>query len=709
MYLILVLLVAAEPAKTINVRSVSTPPRIDGTIDEVWLQADSSDDFVQSWPDDGAPVPERTVVRALQDEGNLYVAFRCYAARHRPVGALYGLEEEVTLFLDPTDSRSTGYFFRVYASGLYLDGMLLDDGNNWDWSWDCVWYAATSLHEDRLDVEIRIPFKSIRYKPGAAEWGVNFDRMIAATQERLVWQHVPEEEGGMRVSNAGRLSGINPQARGYYFELYPEGFVRYDQDAGDTVETVGDVAERLRPRASLNLKWDLTPQASLNATVLPDFAQIEADPYSFNLSRYPTYLSERRPFFVEGSEFFRMAGGGNGHGSLNTFYSRRIGKAVGQEPVPILGGLKLTSRQGYSSFGVITAYTDALVDTAGDIVEPRRAFGVLSGRTRIAEQTTGGLILSGTMADADDYNLALGGDWNLSTGPHNAVIQAAVSDRNGKTGWGLNSDYSGLLNGNTAVEGGLEAISDSFDVTDIGFVPWAGRVHFHAAAGPRFRGRGELARLTVMPRLGFTREPGSDDLSYGAGVGADAHLRSSWHVYFGGDAGQQAEADTQFPVGSLNLSVDKTHLRYNLNFGGYVGRAYNYTRRYVAYNASDWLFYTFYIAGRVAVVVGGSNNWELDPLGRVAGVTTVTRPRVDVRLNSKVSINLYDEVVLQTPETSWDSTRFRSNRLGCLFSWNFLPKSWLYVAFNDFRVDAGEGLTLASRVGAVKLRYLFHF
>jgi len=709
MSLILVLLVAVVPAKTLNVRRAATAPRIDGAIEDVWMEADSADDFVQSWPDEGGAATERTVVRLLQDDGNLYVAFRCYAAKHRPVAALYGLEEEVTLFLDPTDSRSNGYFFRVYGSGLYLDGMLLDDGNNWDWSWECVWHAATKMYDDRFEAEIRIPFKSIRYRPDAVEWGVNFDRMIAATQERLVWQHVPEDEGGMRVSNAGRLTGISPRARGYYFELYPEGFVRYDQDASDTVKTVADIAERIRPRASLNLKWDMTPQTSLNATVLPDFAQIEADPYSFNLSRYPTFLSERRPFFVEGSEFFRMAGGGNGHGSLNTFYSRRIGKAVGQEPVPILGGLKLTSRQGFTNFGAIGAYTDALKDTGGNVIEPRRAFAVLSGHTRIAEMTRAGLLFSGTAADKDNYNLALGGDWNFSTGPHNAIIQAAVSDRNGKTGWGLNSTYYGLLNGSVVTQGVLEAISDSFDVTDIGFVPWAGRVQFHASAGPRFRGRGELARLTVTPNVRFVREPGSDELSYGGGIAANANLRSNCFIYLGAETGQQAEADTQFPVNNLNLSVEKTHLKYNLSFGGYAARGYNYARGFVAYSASDWLFYTFYIAGHVAVVVGGSNNWELDPQNRVVGVTTVARPRVDVRLSSKISFNLYNEVVLQTPETRWDSTQFRSNRIGCLFSWNFLPKSWLYVALNDYRVDFGEGLTLASRVGAVKLRYLFYF
>ncbi|MDH5186934.1 MAG: hypothetical protein OEW70_07730, partial [candidate division WOR-3 bacterium] len=97
-------------------RYTEVPPRIDGRIEDVWLQADSISDFVQNNPDQGAEPTERTVVYVLQDKNNLYVAFRCYGAKYQPIAQLYGLEDEVTIYIDPTGSKSNGYFFRVYAS-----------------------------------------------------------------------------------------------------------------------------------------------------------------------------------------------------------------------------------------------------------------------------------------------------------------------------------------------------------------------------------------------------------------------------------------------------------------------------------------------------------------------------------------------------------------------------------------------------------------
>jgi hypothetical protein len=121
-------------------------------------------------------------------------------------------------------------------------------------------------------------------------------------------------------------------------------------------------------------------------------------------------------------------------------------------------------------------------------------------------------------------------------------------------------------------------------------------------------------------------------------------------------------------------------------------------------------------------MLGLNNYWELDPTGKVVAVTTPLSPRLDFRFDSRINFNIYDNLVFQTPETRFKETKPVSNRIGFLFSWNFLPKSWLYVAFNDYRIDPGEDLgsrtgcpflwhylRLASRVGAVKLRYLFYF
>ena len=703
MYLILALLVAAAPAKTLTVNRATTPPRLDGVIEDAWLAADSVEDFVQYMPDEGATPSERTVVYVMQDDANLYVAFRAWSLAAPPVGQLYGLEDELTLYLDPMESRQTAYFFKAYASGLWRQGLILDNGADEDWSWDGVWYVGTKLYPDRIECEMRIPFKTIRWRPGTEGWGVNFERGVARKNEFISWTEHKESEGGSQVSKYGRLIGAEPRAKGFYFELLPEGYVRYDENGAGT--------RKWRPSASLNLKWDLTPQTTLNATALPDFAQIESDPYSFNISRYPTYLEERRPFFIEGSEIFRL--GGLGHmgnfRQLDLFYSRRIGKPVGNKPVPILGGLKLTGRGRGWSAGFLGAATDQLTDTVGVTeLESRRAFAVLSGRGRLSPLFSGGLLFAGTAADTARHNAVLGGDIGLDAGRHKAILQFAGSEDARKTGWALNSGYGGYLGQFIAVAS-ASWISDSFSVKDIGYVPWAGRRTASVMAGPWWSRLGPVRRLYVTPCFTVQREPGSEDYSYKGGLWANVQMRTNAGGEFGVNAGRVFEADTSYFGRTANLSAWASDLKYNINANASYNHGYNYGRGFIADNYSGSLWGTYYLAGKVAAMLRLSTFWELDPAGKVVAVTSPLGPRLDFSFDPRVNFNVYDNIVFATPGTRLDSTRAVSNRIGFLFSWNFLPKSWLYVALNDFRMDVGEGLSLVSRVGAVKLRYLFYF
>jgi hypothetical protein len=702
MNLLLCLLLTAAAGRTIQVRTTDVAPRIDGRIEDVWLQADTVSDFMQSWPDQGEAGSERTEVFVLQDDANLYVAVRGWCEKAPPVGQLYGLEDEITVFIDPMDSRSMAYWFKTYGSGLYHDGLVLDNGANWDWSWEGVWFTEARLYDDRLEVEMRIPFKSIRYREGLSEWGFDVERFIARERERSHIIEVHDEEGGFQVSGFARLQGVAPRASGYYFELLPEGYVRYDQGRD---QTKGDVT----PFASLNLKWDLTPQTTLNATVLPDFAQIESDPYSFNISRYPVFLAERRPFFVEGNELFRQTSvGGGPFWPLQLFYSRRIGRPVGQEPVPILSGLKLTTRSRDWSFGALGAVTDQLTDTTGSVLEPRRGFAVLSGKTGLPDDSRLGMLFAGTVANGDGYNYTLGADWNHSEGPHRSTVQAALSDHTGTLGWALNSGYNGLI-GDVMLFGKVQAISDSFSVEDIGFVPWAGNKEISFGAGPRIDGNGgSFRRLNVVPGVYAFQSPGSNEMSYGGSVWTDINFRS-WGLNLEGDAGCTHEAGTGFFGRSARLSYWSNSLKDNLNFGAGYNHSYNYARGWLADNYSGWLTYTYYFWGRVALMLSANSWWEANPDCDIVGVTSAVRPKVDFRINSKISFNVYSEMVFNTPETRFGETDLASNRVGFLFSWNFRPKSWLYVAVNEYQADYGNGLELADRVAAVKLRYLLYF
>ncbi|HID32308.1 MAG TPA: hypothetical protein EYP24_02900, partial [bacterium (Candidatus Stahlbacteria)] len=470
MFILAILLFTVE--KTLSINHTPSPPVIDGRLERIWESADSISGLIQFRPYKGEEPEERTTVYALQDDNNLYFGIRCYS-KERPRPCISGNEDYVAVAIDPFGSKTTAYFFQVSLSGEFGDGWILDDGMNTDESWDGVWSRAVGIYDDRYEIEIKIPFKSIRYHQNLDEWGLQIKRYIARNHEFDYWTEVPELQE-LKVSAFGRLKGIEPKSTGYFFEIYPEGYIRQDRYFG--------VKDRIKPSLSLNLRWDLTPQTSVTGTFFPDFAQIESDPFELNLTQYPTKFEERRPFFLEGKEIFRLSDFGHGRGffkPIEIYYSRRIGRLIGDEPVPIITGIKLTSRGSRSELGVLTSYTDSLrVDTT----EPRKLFGVGRLRYRLFQISTIGLLYS-SMFRRDDYNQAVAIDGSFRKGKSQILIQGAVSDRNRKRDLALAGGYFGFI-GNFLALGSIQAFGDSFDVGEIGYAPWPGLKRAIFYSGP---------------------------------------------------------------------------------------------------------------------------------------------------------------------------------------------------------------------------------
>ncbi len=164
MSLLLLIFFGINHTKVIYTHFTEKAPIIDGVIEDTWQTADSIYDFVQFRPYENEPPSEQTVVYALQDEENLYFAFCCYADSIKPISCLTADEDFIAVRIDPFDSKTIAYFFNVYASGMIYDGWIFDDGRRMDASWEGVWYKALKFYDDRYEVEIKIPFKSIRYK-----------------------------------------------------------------------------------------------------------------------------------------------------------------------------------------------------------------------------------------------------------------------------------------------------------------------------------------------------------------------------------------------------------------------------------------------------------------------------------------------------------------------------------------------------------------
>ena len=692
--------------KVVEARFTNTPPKIDGVIEEVWHTADSVYDFVQHAPYEKTEPTERTVAYVLQDKENLYIAYRCFAEKSKPIACLTADEDHVIIGIDPFGSKSQAYFFIVYASGIPQDGLVFDDGRSMDHSWEGVWYRGVRVYDDHVDYEVKIPFKSIRYKKEIDEWGIQFHRYSAANRETAFWTEIPMHEDPM-VSKYGTLKDINPQSTGYYFELYPEGFVRNDKH--------GVLKDTTKISGSLNFKWDVTPQTTINATVFPDFAQIESDPFVLNLSRYPTYLQEQRPFFLEGMDIFRMSNFGPEQGffdRLNIFYTRRVGKSLNGDVIPIIGGLKATHKTENWNFGILGAYTESLE------TEPERGFGVFRVKRKVLKNSEMGMLFSGTAVDRDNYNYAIGFDVVYRKGFNQLIVQTAVSQKseegsnqtNKKEGWAISTGYFGLVKG-FLIKSAVEVVDSTFDVTDIGFVPWAGLREFNLTIGPmRTYQKGFLRNLFYGPSVVVFREPGEEGTSILGGFTFNPNFRNNWGFNVEGYVGKAHEADTSYFHRSVDFGSWGNFLGQHFNFGANYEYNYNYRRGFLADNFSTWFRIGYSIIDNVSLSMNGNEWVEWDTTGTLIAITSMAMPRVDIRFNADIMLTVFDQLVFDTPETEWGETNLVSNRLGALFAWNFKPKSWIYLAVNDYNIEDENGqMELYDRVAAVKAKYLVYF
>ena len=260
-YLLFYFLISSQTPKVINAKKTVITPRIDGFIEDCWAYGDSVSDFVQYCPKFGNNPSEKTVVYILLDKDNIYVAFKCYFSTEKPFVDLGGKEDRITLYLDTFNSKREAYCFSVTISGLNDNMQVFNNGKDFVDTWDCVWFYNVRLYNNRYEVEMKIPFKAIRYKKGLNEWEINFRRFIGKNSESDYWSI---EKNGLRVSDFGLLKDITPHCSELYIKAYPVGILRYEN--------------RLYLGLGGDASWDFLPSAGVSFTFFPDFAQIEGRP-----------------------------------------------------------------------------------------------------------------------------------------------------------------------------------------------------------------------------------------------------------------------------------------------------------------------------------------------------------------------------------------------------------------------------------------------
>ncbi len=306
------------------------PPNLDGILDDpVWATATPVSDFRRSEPSDGEPASERTEVRVVYTNSAIYVGARMYDRDPDRVSRLRGRRDsfmqqndQFLVSIDSYHDHRSAFTFSVTPAGGRNDIMATTDGmRGMDAGWDPVWEAATRVDSLGWVAEIRIPFSQLRFPEGDRHvWGIQFRRDILHTGEAVDWNWTPASQSGW-ASKFGHVVGIEGIPRPGRLELLPYTVAsgRFDQRADPASPfDDGSVYDR---SLGLDLKYGLTSGLTLDATINPDFGQVEADPAVVNLTAFETFFREQRPFFVEGAGIFNF-GGLEG---LRFFYSRRIG------------------------------------------------------------------------------------------------------------------------------------------------------------------------------------------------------------------------------------------------------------------------------------------------------------------------------------------------------------------------------------------------
>jgi len=383
-------------------RIVGAAPHVDGELnDPAWQQATVISDFVQKVPVEGAAPSVETEVRILYDDHGLYVGARLRRPDPRVIRTSITRRdgesdaEVFTVSLDPYLDRRTAYSFSLSSGGVRGDAYHSQDSEDSgrETQFDPIWSARARVDGEGWTAEMHIPFSQLRFNAAPElTWGLELTRNVADKSERIQWVMIPVSAAGFS-SHFGRLDGIAGIPATRRLELLP--YVATDLTYRANVDARNPYDDKLGARAGGDLKYGLGPNVTLDATINPDFGQVEADPAVVNLTAFETIFEERRPFFIEGNEL--LTGRGQSFiGRPSWFYSRRIGAAPrgfasgdyvdSPANTTILSAAKVTGRfKNGLSIGALAALTPreyartfdtTNVESDKIAVEPPTSYGV---------------------------------------------------------------------------------------------------------------------------------------------------------------------------------------------------------------------------------------------------------------------------------------------------------------------------------------------
>ncbi|MFP3947873.1 MAG: DUF5916 domain-containing protein [Longimicrobiales bacterium] len=483
---------------------VEEGPTLDGFLnDPVWDRATVADGFIQQEPNTGDPVSETTEVLVLYDGETLYLGVRALdrgapgglvaTEMRRDAGRILE-EDNFQVILDTFHDERSGYMFVTTPLGAKLDQQVSNEGgrsrsfgtsSDVNRDWDGVWYVETRTTDEGWIAEIAIPMVTLRFSEASEQqWGVNFMRNIRRKNEQAYWAPMPQAYDLMRVSMAGDLTDLRSLERGMDLRVKP-----YVAGGGRRIVDGGVTDNSTQSDVGLDIKYGVTAGLNLDVTVNTDFAQAEVDDEQVNLTRFALFYPEKRDFFLENAGQFMVGSTSSIRPIVDLFFSRRIGLSQTGQPVPILGGARLTGKVGPNSIALMDIQTDGAPGRPGENFLVARYSRDVASASRV-----GGIFINkeanldtdGT--PGDDYNRTYGLDTRIV--PHPALTidgMVAMTETPGVTDGEMGLHFrAGWLDRSWRIYTEYTDLEDNFNA-EVGFVPRVGieRHKLHLEYNPR--------------------------------------------------------------------------------------------------------------------------------------------------------------------------------------------------------------------------------
>ncbi|MBV5349518.1 carbohydrate binding family 9 domain-containing protein, partial [bacterium] len=370
-----------NPDFILHVKKADEPIKIDGLISEPdWEVAEKATDFRLVLPVDSGLAKSPSEVVMTYDEKAFYLGITFYDTipGKRIMESfrrdfVFGNNDNVLVFFDTFLDQTNGFSFGASVSGAKWDGTQ-SNGGAVNLNWDCKWDSKTKQYPDRWVTEMRIPFRSVRFKSGADKWGVNFSRLDLKTNEKSAWAPVPRQFATASLAYAGVLKWDQPLPKSkMMFSVIPYVFGSAAKNFEAGTNTT------YRKDFGFDAKLGISTSMNLDLTYNPDFSQAEVDQQVTNLDRFELFFPEKRQFFLENSDLFSNYG----FASVTPFFSRRIGLDA-----PVLAGTRLSGKLGNNwRLGFLDMQTEKTSDQLS------RNFMVASIQRKVFSRSNIGLIL----------------------------------------------------------------------------------------------------------------------------------------------------------------------------------------------------------------------------------------------------------------------------------------------------------------------------